>query len=252
MRSRPRTPSTRSRSARRCWPGKGSLPPACGRRPERSAPMGFFSSFWSWLNAQLVTYIGTHTAELASILEPAVVTLGTVYVMGWGYLQMTGRIDEPWQVGVRRLALLALVLGCALHLWLYNSLIVDTFYRAPAQLAAAVVGVSDPVATLDGIWQNGGTVANNLWAKGSWYPGTYGFLIAGAVVWCLVGLLCVYAMFLIALASIAQAVLLALGPLFIVALLFQPSRRLFAAWLAQLANYALVTVITVMIGALLL
>jgi hypothetical protein len=43
----------------------------------------------------------------------------------------------------------------------------------------------------------------------------FGFLLAGAVVWCLIGLLCVYAMFLIALSNIALAVLLALGPLFI-------------------------------------
>jgi type IV secretion system protein VirB6 len=66
------------------------------------------------------------------------------------------------------------------------------------------------------------------------------------------GLLCVYAMFLIALSSIALAVLLALGPLFIAMLLFDATKRLFAAWIAQLVNYALITVLTVMVGALLL
>lgn len=214
--------------------------------------MGFFASFWSWLNTQLATYIGTHTAQLAGILEPAVVALASVYVMGWGYLQMTGQIEEPWLAGVRRIALLALVLGGALHLWLYNSLIVDTFYGAPAQLAAAMVGAGDPVSTIDAIWQSGGTVASNLWTKGSVFSGGFGFFIAGTAVWCLVGLLCVYAMFLIALASIAQSVLLALGPLFIVGLLFNATRRFFSAWIAQLAHYALVTVLTIMIGALLL
>ena len=66
------------------------------------------------------------------------------------------------------------------------------------------------------------------------------------------GLLCVYAMFLIALSSIALAVLLALGPLFIALLFFDATRRFFAAWIAQLANYALITVLTVMVAALLL
>jgi len=214
--------------------------------------MGFFASFWSWLNAQLATYIGAHTAQLAGILEPAIVALASVYVMGWGYLQIAGQIDEPWLAGLRRIALLALVLGAALHLWLYNSLIVDTFYNAPAQLAAAVVGAGDPVSTIDAIWQSGGTVASNLWTKGNVYPWSWGFLIAATIVWGLVGLLCVYAMFLIALSSIAQAVLLALGPLFIVGLLFDATRRFFAAWIAQLAHYALVTVLTIMVGALLL
>jgi len=48
---------------------------------------------------------------------------------------------------------------------LYNTLIVNTFYSAPAQLAAAVIGGRDPVGTIDAIWENGGTVAGNLWAR---------------------------------------------------------------------------------------
>ena len=66
------------------------------------------------------------------------------------------------------------------------------------------------------------------------------------------GLLCVYSMFLIALSNVALAVLLALGPIFIAMLFFDATKRLFAAWIAQLVNYALITVITVMVGALLL
>ncbi len=209
--------------------------------------MGFFATFWSWLNGQLATYIGDNTARLAVALEPAVVTLATVYVMAWGYLHLTGRIEEPLLTGVKRIALLALVLGGALKLWLYNTVIVDTFYHAPAQLAAAVVGSGDPVGTIDTIWQSGGTVAGVLYQKVS-----MGFYLAGALVWCLIGLLCVYAMFLISLSSIALAILLALGPLFITALLFDATRRFFSSWMMQLANYGFITILTVMLSALLL
>jgi len=59
-------------------------------------------------------------------------------------------------------------------------------------------------------------------------------------------------MFLIALSSIALAVLLALGPLFFAMLFFDATRRFFGAWIAQLANYGLITVLTVMVAALLL
>jgi type IV secretion system protein VirB6 len=171
--------------------------------------------------------------------------------MAWGYLLLTGMIDEPVVTGLKRILVMALILGAGLRLWLYNSLIVDTFYDAPAQLAAAVVGSSDPVGTIDVIWERGGTVAGNLWAKGGLF-GDWGFELAGALVWCLIGMLCVYAMFLIALSSIALAVLLALGPLFIGMLFFDTTKRFFAAWIAQLANYALITVLTVMVAALLL
>jgi type IV secretion system protein VirB6 len=141
-----------------------------------------------------------------------------------------------------------------LRLWLYNTLIVDTFYIAPTQLAAAMVGGADPVGTIDAIWDRGGAVAGILWTKASSssFFGGIGFYIAGTLVWCLIGLLCVYVMFLLALSSIALSVLLAVGPLFISLLFFDATKRFFAAWIAQLANYALITVLTVMVAALLL
>jgi type IV secretion system protein VirB6 len=214
--------------------------------------MGFFETFWTWLNGQLASYIGTNTALVAAALEPAIVTLATVYVMVWGYLQLTGRIDEPFVSGLRRLITLAVVLGVAVHLWLYNTLLVDTFYHAPTQLVSALVGAQDPVEAIDAIWERGGAVAGYLWSNGGVLNGDLGFYIAGAVVWALMGLLCVYTMFLIALSEIALAVLLALGPLFVALLLFDATRRFFEAWLAQLATYALITILTVLVAALLL
>ena len=216
--------------------------------------MGFFATFWSWLNSQLTTYIGDNTARLASVLEPTVVTLATIYVMAWGYLHLMGKIDEPVTTGLKRIGMVALILGVGLRLWLYNTVIVDTFYNAPAQLAAAMVGGSDPVSTIDIIWESGGAVGAALWNKApvTWSGSGIGFYIAGAIVYCLIAVLCVYAMFLIALSSIALAVLLALGPLFVAFLFFDATRRLFVAWVAQLTNYALITVLTVMVAALLL
>jgi type IV secretion system protein VirB6 len=214
--------------------------------------MGFFQTFWAWLNETLTGYIGNNTARVSAALEPAIVTLSTVYLMVWGYLHLTGRIDEPFGTGLRRIIVLAVVMAVGLHLWLYNSVIVDTFYAAPAQLAAAVVGSGDPVTTIDAIWQQGGAVAAQLWDEAANWNGDIGYYLAGAVVWLLMGLLCVYAMFLIALSSIASAVLLAIGPLFIALLLFDSTRRYFEAWVAQLATYALISILTVMVAALLL
>jgi type IV secretion system protein VirB6 len=119
-------------------------------------------------------------------------------------------------------------------------------------LAAAIVGAQDPVATIDKIWERGGAVADYLWNNGGLFSGDFGYYIAGAVVWTLIGLLCVYTMFLIALSGVALAVLLALGPPFVALLLFDSTRRFFEAWLAQLINYALITLLTVLVAALLL
>ncbi|EQD44459.1 TrbL/VirB6 plasmid conjugal transfer protein, partial [mine drainage metagenome] len=89
--------------------------------------MGFFAEFNTWLNAILSAYIATNTARIATILEPTVVTLAVLYVMVWGYLHLMGQIEEPFTAGIKRILVLAVVLGAALDLWLYNQVIVDTF-----------------------------------------------------------------------------------------------------------------------------
>jgi type IV secretion system protein VirB6 len=214
--------------------------------------MGFFGRFSNWLDLQLATYIGDNLARLSAVLEPAIVTLGTLYVMFWGYLQLTGRIEEPFVTGLRRILLLAIVLSVSLQLWLYNAVIVDTFYNAPAELAAAVAGASSPVTILDTVWQAGGNVADVLQVRGAFSYVSLGSYIAAAVVYIVMGVVCCYAMFLLALSKIALAVLLALGPLFICLRLFDGTRRFFDAWLMQLANYGFITILTVLVGTLLL
>lgn len=214
--------------------------------------MGFFAEFNAWLNTLLASYIGDNTTRIAGALEPAIVTLGVIYVMVWGYLQLTGQIEEPFIAGVKRLITLAVILGCAINLWLYNSLIVDTFFNAPAQLAAVVIGAFDPVSIVDQITFQGGDAANLLLEKGGILNGNFAYYLAGFGVYVIVDLTAIYTMFLLALSRIALSVLLALGPLFIGLLLFDSTKRFFEAWLAQLANYAFITILTVLVAALML
>ena len=214
--------------------------------------MGFFGQFAVWLNTLLATYISTNTVRIASAMEPAVVTLGTVYVMIWGYLQLTGQIQEPFIVGVKRIAVLAIVFAVAINLWLYQSLIVNTFFTAPSQLASAVIGAYQPVAIVDQIMNQGANAGELLMAKGGVLDGNLSFYVAGIAVYVLTGITAVYTMFLLALSKIALSILLALGPLFVALLLFDSTRRFFEAWLAQLSNYAFIAILTVLVAALML
>src|SRR5580658_1896658 len=137
--------------------------------------MGFFAEFNTWLNAILGTYIGNNTARIAATLEPAIVTLATIYVMVWGYLQLTGKIEEPFVAGLKRIVVLAVVLGVALQLWLYNAIIVDTFFNAPGELAAGIVGAYDSVTVVDQIIFAGGDAAALLIQKGGIFHGDFSY-----------------------------------------------------------------------------
>ncbi len=197
------------------------------------------------------TYISDTLAKVAGALTPAVVALGAVYVAVWGYLHCAGKIEEPFVAGLKRIGVLVLVIGVGLHLWLYQEVLVDTFFTAPGQLSAAIVGANDPVTIIDQILFSGSDAGEALLAKAGILDGL-SFLAAGIVVYFLVGTTALYVMFLLALSKVALSILLALGPLFIVMLLFKPTRHYFEAWIAQLSNYALIAILTVLVESLLL
>jgi type IV secretion system protein VirB6 len=214
--------------------------------------VGFFAEFNAWLNTLLAGYIGDNVSRIAGTLEPAIVTLAVLYVMVWGYLQLTGSIEEPFIHGVKRLITLAVILSCALSLWLYNSVIVDTFFNAPTQLGAVIIGAYDPVGIVDQIIFEGGDAANLLLQQGGLLNGNFAYYLAGIAVYLIVGLTAIYTIFLLALSRIALSVLLGLGPLFIALLFFDTTKRFFEAWLAQLANYAFIALLAVLVAALML
>ena len=214
--------------------------------------MGFFATFSAWLNGLLSTYISSNLSRVSQLLSPALIALATVYVAIWGYLHLMGRIDEPFATGLKKIIMLVVILGGALDLWLYNDLIVDTFYSAPGALAAGVIGSYDSVGTVDQIIFSGGDTAQLLIQKGGVFNGDFSYYLAGFAVYLIVGLTAIYVMFLLGLSKIALSILLALRPLFIGLLFFETTKRFFESWIAQLANYAFVTILTVMMAALML
>jgi type IV secretion system protein VirB6 len=164
---------------------------------------------------------------------------------------LMGRVEEPFTVGLKRLITLAVILGGAVKLWLYNGLIVDTFFDAHGQLAAHVIGSFDSVTIVDEIIFNGDDAASLLLQKGGLINGL-SYSIAGFAVYLIVGITAIYTIFLLTLSRIALSVLLALGPLFIAMLFFESTKRFFEAWIAQLANYAFITILTVLVAALMM
>lgn len=214
--------------------------------------MGFFAQFFAWLNIQVADYVSTNTIRMAAAIEPAAVTLATIYVMMWGFLCLTGRVQEPIWEGIRRIVVIGLILGFGLRLWSYHEIITNTFFTAPDQLAAAVIGAPSIVGVIDQVWLDGTAIAEHLLKKGSVLDSDFAFYAAGFLVYLLVGLSVVVTAFMLALSKVAIAVLLALGPVFIVMLFFDATKRFFESWVAQLANYAFIGILTLFTSALLL
>jgi type IV secretion system protein VirB6 len=216
--------------------------------------VNFFTAFHVWVQTQLTTYIADRTASMAMALEPFVALCAVIYVLFWGWLQLTGRIEQPVVEGAKRILVLATVIGLSVDLWAYNALFVDTFMTSPQRIAVLIANApsAPTITTADTVLTEGVSVAENLFRQGGVLDGNMGFYLIGLLVYLLVGLTAGYAAFLDALAQVALSVILAIGPLFIVGLLFDATRRFFEAWISQLCNYGLITVLTGAVTGLLM
>jgi len=88
--------------------------------------------------------------------------------------------------------------------------------------------------------------------KGEIFGSDIVFYFAAIAVYIIVGLTCVYTMFLLALSKIALSILIAMGPIFLALLFFESTKKFFEAWIAQLSNYAFLTILAVLVAALML
>ncbi len=211
-----------------------------------------WQSFFVWLNAQVNNFIAGEVGSVSALLEPAVTTLAVVYVMMWGYLQLTGKIEEPVFEGARRILILGIILVMTFKISQNIAPLLDVFVQSPQNLAAGMLGAT-PMATVDTIWSQGSAVGDALLSEGSLFSESGLSLIAcGIICYLCIGLTTLYVAFLMALALIALAILLALAPIFIVMLLFDSTKRFFEAWIAQLANYALIIILVATVANLML
>jgi type IV secretion system protein VirB6 len=93
--------------------------------------MGFFTTFWNFLQGNVLNMVSAITSNISASLSPVAVTLATIYVMIWGYLHLRGAIEEPIMEGAKRILVLAVILGVVLSLWEYNAVFVDFFVTTP-------------------------------------------------------------------------------------------------------------------------
>lgn len=211
-----------------------------------------WSSYYTWLNAQVAAFVTTQVGTVAGLLAPVLVTLATIYVMLWGWLQLTGKIQEPILEGAKRIFTIAAILLFTIQLATNLGPILDVFVNGPQAVAAGLLAGMPatgfpPTTTgaVDAVWMQGATVGDNLLAAGTiWDSAGLTYIGVGLIVYVVVGLATLYVAFLMTLALVALGIILALGPIFIGLVFFDSTKRFFEAWIAQLANYSIVIILT--------
>ena len=212
----------------------------------------FYNTLFTNLNSNLATYWQDVATNMATAITPVATTLITIYVILWGWSMIRGVISEPITDGVSRILRLAIIVGIALNVGQYNTYLADMLWNSPDALATIVAPSysSDTtnmqyLDTLMGQFYDMGTIFTDaadqnsiagipnpsLWITGMCINAT-GLIVTG------------YAAFLLILAKMGLAILLGIGPIFILLTVFEPTKRFFDAWLGQSVNFVFLALLT--------
>ncbi|AJY28380.1 trbL/VirB6 plasmid conjugal transfer family protein [Burkholderia thailandensis 34] len=206
-----------------------------------------FTNVLRYIDNVCNAFIAEKVHVVASTIAPAAYTFLGVYVILWGLASMRGMIQEPLTDMAVRMVKIAFIFGVGIQLAEYNIYVVDTMWNGPQELASAIAGTSGGAIgpTLDSILAKGFALGKLFYSKAGLLNGDFGAYIDAFAIWAISMVVTVYVGALIALAKIALSLLIAVGPLFIISLLFQPTANFFNSWVQQLANYFMLMVLMV-------
>lgn len=207
---------------------------------------GIYAQVMAYVSTQTGTFISTKTPLVAEVLKPAAAAFMSIYIILHGLAHLNGRVQEPLKEFMMKVAKMVAIYAIGINMLNYNEYIVDTFVNSPDAIAAAIGGGSvdaSTITTLDSILDSAFKTGKGFWDNAGILNGNIGAYIAAFVCWAMGIIVTVYACFLIVLSKIFLAVIVAVGPLFIISLWFEPTQKFFEAWIAQLANYGLVVVL---------
>nr|WP_024126025.1 MULTISPECIES: type IV secretion system protein [Pseudomonas]AHC05758.1 TrbL/VirB6 plasmid conjugal transfer protein [Pseudomonas putida]QJR98717.1 VirB6 [Pseudomonas juntendi]QMV81846.1 VirB6 [Pseudomonas asiatica] len=212
-----------------------------------------YTQVLTFVDGMTNAFITQNVVAVANAIAPAVNTLLAVYVMFWGYALLRGGTKEPMMDGLQRILKMVIILYVGFQFAAYNQYVVNTFSVAPLELGQSFFGASDTstiFGSLDSILGKGFEAGKKFWDQAGILVGDPGMYMVAILVWGQTILVTAYACFLIVGAKIALAIIMAIGPLFIFSLMFQSTSDFFSRWVQQLANYALVIIMTIAANAL--
>jgi type IV secretion system protein VirB6 len=184
-------------------------------------------------------------------LLPALIILLTIYVALFGFALITGRSRLGVAALTPRMITLGLVLTFATSWLAYQSVVWNLAVGAPDQIAGILMGTDGPAtqifaAKIDVV------MTTLMQATGEQADAGAATFSPPGLLWLGGTLMLLGTVGVLATAKIALAILLGLGPVFVVMALFTSTRGLFVGWLKGVVMLALAPLFAVLGGSLML
>lgn len=221
--------------------------------------LNIYSWFYSQFDSILSGYIAQTSAEIVTAITPTAYVMFGIYFVLWGFSMVRGLIDEPVTDGLFRMLKIALIMGFALNVGRYQTDVVAFFMETPSAFArvlslngGAASGDASTFSALDNLVNRTVDVSRAAWNEAGVFSGNMGmYFVAFIVLASGLGFVAT-AGIIILIGKIALVLLLALGPLFILMVMFKTTQRFFDAWLGQVINYMLLLILVLAVSTMFL
>lgn len=199
------------------------------------------------------TYITGNTIKFISyIADPTFVLLG-IYILLWGLSHILGLIREPIIDGTKRFIKIGFIIGITLNYDTYSIYVIKVITEGPENIASVFVNDYSTIGqTLDTVFNETWKIGNKFWENAGFFNGNPGMYFVAIVIYAIACILTAYSAFLVILSKLAIAILVAVGPLFIISAFFESTRKYLESWVAQLCNYGILTVLVIACNAFIL
>jgi len=201
----------------------------------------------------LEMFVSEGSSNIAEWVTGPLTAAVTLYIVIYGYLILRGSIHEPVMEFAFRAIKLAVIVMLVTNAGEYQTYVTNIFFNVlPREIAQALnTGTTPSASTFDSLLDKGQASASGIWSRASWpidiVTGVAGIMVIG-VSFLVAGIGYVVSLY----ARLALAMILAFGPVFIALAMFQSTRRFTEAWIGQLANFVILQVLVVAVGALLI
>lgn len=191
------------------------------------------ADWFAYIDKATAKYVLDGAASVAAALAPTATVLLALYIVFWGLSMMTGKINEPVMDGAVRVVKASLIVAFATSSALYASDVVGFLYNWPAALVGIVggSGTTDTTAILDKSLNQAINLGAQAWEKAG--MSNLGLFGVALVIWAMGAVVTSIAALIIFTAKLFLALLLAIGPFFILSLLFEATRQFFSKWMAM-------------------
>lgn len=210
----------------------------------------FFSSTLNTVDDVINGFVSNAYMNFIHSNTGMITLLLTVYVMMTGFLFLYHHHRFNLSVMIRRLVLMLCVYGLVMNWQLYHRFVYSIFTNEPENLARILISSAGDVQTgnivdaMDAIYAAVCSASIGFFSGINFSAAGFAFFFYGCLVYLIGGLMCIFALLLLIYAKMMMAVALALGPVFILFILWDATKGLFASWLNMLVTTALIPVVT--------